>query len=345
MKLSLLIIFYFLSNAIYCQNLIPNHSFEEIDPDHPLSNLYWQPGWSTNRSDILLHWFKAGGMNFIVTSGIKGMNSYSGYNSIQLFLFNKKKEFRNYIGVRLKEPLIEDALYIFELNVKVLESVSNYAVNNIGIALKNDSVSFSTNYQIPLEPYYELKDIAFSEEFNWIKITDTIKAKGGENFLYLGNFSSNKNIDHKRISRKKSNISVYIFDEISLSSINPNIHFKTHRIDTMMLSNILFDTDSFNIKPEAFPILDSITLLFKDDFIKNIKILGHTDQTGDYSYNKVLSALRANFIRSYLIENGINENKIIAEGKGAEIPIANNNSEEGNSLNRRVEFIITRDKK
>ena len=69
-----------------------------------------------------------------------------------------------------------------------------------------------------------------------------------------------------------------------------------------------------------------------------IFIEGYTDSYGDYSYNKHISQLRANIVKSYLEAQGIEESRISAVGMGPENPIADNSTREGRSKNRRVEI-------
>lgn len=72
-----------------------------------------------------------------------------------------------------------------------------------------------------------------------------------------------------------------------------------------------------------------------------ILVLGHTDNVvGVNATNKVHSTRRANFVKDYLIANGINGDMIIAEGKADTQPIADNATEEGRAKNRRVEILI-----
>lgn len=65
-------------------------------------------------------------------------------------------------------------------------------------------------------------------------------------------------------------------------------------------------------------------------------LIGHTDNTGDRAENFVLGEARADFLKSYLVRNGVQETKIITSSKGPDEPIADNSTEEGRSQNRRV---------
>ncbi|MCF6244394.1 MAG: OmpA family protein [Sulfurovum sp.] len=81
-------------------------------------------------------------------------------------------------------------------------------------------------------------------------------------------------------------------------------------------------------------VLDAILLL--DDTTK-LKVVGHTDSIGSEEYNLDLSLRRAQSVKDYFVEHDIDEERIVTDGKGENSPLANNQTVEGRSLNRRVE--------
>ena len=70
------------------------------------------------------------------------------------------------------------------------------------------------------------------------------------------------------------------------------------------------------------------------------KVIGHTDSTGSYEANRVLSERRASAVRNYLVDSGIEKSRIDIEGLGESDPIDTNLTVEGRANNRRVEIII-----
>ena len=76
----------------------------------------------------------------------------------------------------------------------------------------------------------------------------------------------------------------------------------------------------------------------KDD--ERIELGGHTDNVGTPKNNLVLSEARANTVRNYLIEKGIDPNRVTAKGYGLTNPVADNRTAEGRALNRRTEVTI-----
>ncbi len=73
----------------------------------------------------------------------------------------------------------------------------------------------------------------------------------------------------------------------------------------------------------------------------NIQVIGHTDDKGTDNYNQQLSERRAQATIAYLRAQGISSNRLLAKGMGESDPVASNATEEGQSQNRRVEFVIT----
>jgi len=101
---------------------------------------------------------------------------------------------------------------------------------------------------------------------------------------------------------------------------------------------VLFGTDTAHIKPESYPVLDEIYgVLIKNPKMR-LGIEGHTDNQGNEAYNLKLSQERADSVRDYLVEKGIETGKLIPEGFGMSKPRASNETEEGRAINRRVVF-------
>jgi len=109
---------------------------------------------------------------------------------------------------------------------------------------------------------------------------------------------------------------------------------------TLGENSVRFDTNKSNLTPTAQANLDKLIPVFQDYNNTNIGIFGFTDSTGKVEYNQVLSEKRANSVKDYLISKGLVADRFITEGFGVENPIASNETIEGRSKNRRVEFAI-----
>ncbi|KXK57538.1 MAG: OmpA family protein [Chlorobi bacterium] len=113
---------------------------------------------------------------------------------------------------------------------------------------------------------------------------------------------------------------------------------------TIRLNNIFFDFGSDTLRPESFPELQRIATLLRDNPRMVIQIAGHTDNIGSDQSNLRLSQNRATAVMEYLVQQGFPRNQIGAHGYGRSRPIATNDTEEGRSQNRRVEFTILGEK-
>lgn len=104
---------------------------------------------------------------------------------------------------------------------------------------------------------------------------------------------------------------------------------------------IYFATNKARIKPISFPLLNEVVQALKDNPGIKVRIEGHTDSRGSDRSNMRLSQARASAVRDYLIKGGIDKDRMIAQGYGETVPIADNRTDAGRAQNRRVEFVIT----
>lgn len=105
-------------------------------------------------------------------------------------------------------------------------------------------------------------------------------------------------------------------------------------------SDVSFDTNRHDIKPNLRPILDRFATTLNQNPVTAVTIIGHTDSTGTDAINNPLSVNRAASTRDYLVARGVAANRIAIDGRGAREPIADNNTEEGRAKNRRVEVLV-----
>jgi len=107
-----------------------------------------------------------------------------------------------------------------------------------------------------------------------------------------------------------------------------------------MPSNVTFDSDRSDIKPQFYNTLNSVSLVFKEYKQTLINVVGHTDSSGDANYNYDLSRRRAASVAQYLSSQQLDPNRFSVEGHGASDPIASNATPSGKAQNRRVEITI-----
>ena len=101
---------------------------------------------------------------------------------------------------------------------------------------------------------------------------------------------------------------------------------------------ILFDTGKATIKFQSAEVLNQIINVLKKYPNSRFRIEGHTDSTGKKAKNMILSQNRADAVKVYLIQGGIDAGRLESQGFGPEKPIASNKNKKGRELNRRVEI-------
>jgi len=108
----------------------------------------------------------------------------------------------------------------------------------------------------------------------------------------------------------------------------------------VILKNIFFDFDKFDLKPESLIELNRLLDLLKKNPALKIEIGGHTDNKGTAEYNQKLSESRSRSVYDFLVSNGINKNRLSYKGYGLTKPIDTNDTDEGRANNRRTEFKV-----
>ncbi len=108
---------------------------------------------------------------------------------------------------------------------------------------------------------------------------------------------------------------------------------------TLTLEGVNFNYDEAVLLPEAAGVLDNAAATLKEWGDAKVEVAGHTDSMGSDAYNMDLSQRRANAVRDYLIGKGIAADRLTAKGYGESRPVAENETEKGRYMNRRVELV------
>ena len=104
---------------------------------------------------------------------------------------------------------------------------------------------------------------------------------------------------------------------------------------------MFFDTNKATIKKVSFELLNQVAQAMQDNPTIQVRIEGHTDSQGNDKFNLKLSQRRAESVRTYLIGKGVAADRMVPQGYGETVPIADNRTSAGRAQNRRVEFVIT----
>ncbi len=180
---------------------------------------------------------------------------------------------------------------------------------------------------------YDNEEEILLAEFNSNEETGeyTISLPGGKNYGISVNaegylfHSENFNITESEVHRE-------IINDIELKKFEVG--------SSIILNNIFFDTGESGLTPESHAELGVLYQLMVDNPDARVKVSGHTDNVGGWELNKRLSEDRAKSVVDYLIDKGIDPDRLEYEGYAYSEPIASNETEEGRQKNRRTEFEI-----
>lgn len=120
---------------------------------------------------------------------------------------------------------------------------------------------------------------------------------------------------------------------VSVTRIGDNITLN-------MPGNVTFATDSSDLSPAFFDVLNSVAKVMKEYNKTVVEVAGHTDSTGSDSYNQGLSERRAGAVAQYLRSQQVANERLITVGMGESRPVADNSSADGRQANRRVEITM-----
>jgi outer membrane protein OmpA-like peptidoglycan-associated protein len=109
---------------------------------------------------------------------------------------------------------------------------------------------------------------------------------------------------------------------------------------SIVLKNIFFDVNKFELKPQSQVELDELVRLLNENPSLKIEISGHTDNAGKPADNLLLSNNRAKAVVSYLVSKNISAQRLTAKGYGETKPAADNKTEDGRAINRRTEMKV-----
>lgn len=299
---------------------------------------------------------------------LSSVGAISGNSFVGIRVFSLRKDIE-YVQNRLRKPLVKDSVYCFSAYLK-LSPGSRYATNAFGFLLTTEKVFIDTDELLSIQPSKNLNTQILNYKTRWMKVQCTYTAKGGEQYLTLGSFQNHKDLKLIEVPGQSPE-SYYYLEDVSLVPIHyeqecacnfadsrkivPSVdtikkddgiplstYDKMKTGDTLLLDNVHFDNDESKLLAESFGALYELLVFMHKNKQVEIKIVGHTSSVGGYTRNIVLSQRRAEAVKRFLTNNGVDDIRLVTDGFGPDYPIATNSTEEGQKENRRVEFIITK---
>lgn len=300
--------------------------------------------------------------------GIQPAYNGEGYCGI----YTSQDTYREYLQTQLKTPLVKDASYKLSFHVSLSE-YSTGAIATIGglftkeritdtiqgILMQKEIKHITPSVMQSINTYYQPqvtnpRERILDNTQEWQLVEGIFIAKGGEEFLTIGNFSpsSQSNLVYPDSLSNLLPGAYYYIDDVSLICLDCSqkvalIEQATQNSSkpmtvgsTIVLHNIYFEFDKNTLLQQSYKELLNLIELLREYPKMKIEIQGHTDNQGSASYNQRLSEQRAKAVVDYLISHGIEAKRLGYKGYGKENPIADNSTEEGRATNRRVAFKI-----
>ncbi|MES2559026.1 MAG: OmpA family protein [Bacteroidota bacterium] len=359
------LIFVLIPPLLQAQNLVPNGDFETNERFFSFRSLGDLSNWkSANRCtpDYLVGKFHE--------TGNQDPHSGNKYVGIVTSIDERDKNniYTEYIQSSLLRPLLKDAYYCLSLYVSRAEN-RRYALDHLEFNLSEKRPTDNhKDRPMPINRYgslYSQNDTILANDKDWILICATYKATGKERYLTIGKFDpiiSLMKIDNRKHKIANFYSAYYYIDDVSLVLMEDSMECECSRknqrreenleeksvggLDILLVgekwisNNVYFEKNKAEILAESQTFLNEIIVYFRKNPSLSVEISGHTDQTGDEKANMFLSENRAKAIVNYLVENGVQSERLKWKGYGGSMPIADNNTEEGRKKNRRVEFKI-----
>ncbi len=337
-------------------NLIPNPGFETFD-GYPI-------GWyykGQDFTDVMAYWSSPTGASpdaygpkvhvpeSWAEKGFGKMQPHGGQAMAGITLYgcdNGKPHCREYIQIQLREPLVINQTYTFEIWVASI--INGLYINNLGVTFNDKIFNTITDERLTMKPAILFDKIIIPPVSGWKNLTAKFTATTELEWLIIGNFFDDAGT-HKQ-GESPLNFAYYYIDDVSLRKNEPLVQQPIKDADiskikleigkTIILKNIYFDTDKANLQATSNDELEKLLGIMRDNPSLEIEIVGHTDIVGTPEYNMELSKKRARQVVDYLLANDIESVRMRSSGKGATEPIAPNDIEESRQKNRRVEFVV-----
>ena len=228
-------------------------------------------------------------------------------------------------------------------NSSVVSLSYNDVSNSFLVSRSNDSKTYSdiVEYKKSKKKYNSIEflfknDISGNISVYNNDIISEILPINGSSLIY-------ETLNNDKVRFKFIIDSYFIKDTTISLSENKNILINLNKIEfgnRDIQSNLIFEKSSTKLIDESFPYLDDLLHIFKNNINLKITIEGHTDNSGSLKNNIRLSKERAEFIKEFLVKNGIKKGQIKVKGYGPTRPRYSNDSQELRFKNRRVEIYI-----
>ena len=353
---------------ISSQNLISNGGFDSLSKcPNRISQIKLATGWLNSGSpDLFCTCAQPKSAVYAYLSFVGSLLPHSG-NCYSGFIVNTR--YKEYLVYELPQKMRKRTTYCIRF-LYARSEFSGIKVDSLGVYLHKKMHKNAVMGQ-PMHEQTAAAQIA-DHPGAWTSVSFTFTCKGGERFITLGSFGNDlTKAEHLPSKKNRKNIRVFNYSrsayyfiedvelirlrdgETCLPSILPVdtvvssteiIAQRAEQVDSVIptkpfvLQELNFETAKSEILATSFEELDELADHLISQPELNLLVVGHTDNTGNEKMNKQLSEDRAKAVADYLISKGVKRERLSSKGFGSKKPIANNATEEGRKLNRRVEL-------
>lgn len=345
-------------NKITAQNLIPNSSFEEANPDSVITldfkNNFTCKEWNSPTKGTPDYFNSNRTGNFGCPKNYYGSLTAHTGSAYCGFINKYNSNSYEYLQVKLNSKLSKDSIYCVSLYLSIPQYAA-FSTNEINCFFTNEKNELNLNHEIINNLSYIklLTKEQYIKPSIWNQVINYYKAKGGEEYMVIGMLNRNyNNFKISTISSSKVQKGIYMFiDDVTLKSISDTTDCKLDEISIsykdaidkpLILKNLNFETNKAILKETSNSELVELANFLKQNSKYKIEIIGYTDNIGSEASNLALSYSRAKSVAEFLIKEKISKNIITYKGMGSKCPIKSNDTEGNRLINRRVEIKISK---
>jgi outer membrane protein OmpA-like peptidoglycan-associated protein len=203
---------------------------------------------------------------------------------------------------------------------------------------------------LSFNPQVKSDEVLESRVGRWLKVSGRFIADQEAEYLLIGNFLPDSLTRTQPGPEGSLPFAYYYIEDVMVKKVPPILpvplsdddlsKIKLEEGKVVALHDIYFEYDRWELMPRSYVELKKLLKLMKDNPALNIEVCGHTDNSGEDEYNRILSEKRAKSVTDYLNANGVDEYRTRFKGCGSAQPVASNQTAHGRQMNRRVEFIV-----
>lgn len=350
-------------SPVFAQNLVLNHGLEDFSvtdsfPKHWLPINLTPDVYTENPARCV------GSGRLYPPSSLLGQKP-AGKNCFGLmFGYNLdiRQDYTEVIRATLSQPLEKGKQYEVNLYTIVSKIYVGFPLTEVSVYLTDEMLAQrqTDNYVVPYLSLTSQEFPRLNVRNGWMKVSNIYTARGGEKYVYIGNFKgANDAILKKQMeyvtlevgNYAKYGEAMYIYDNLEVIPLEapvipqvPDYYTANKTISAEKTDPIYFDSGKALLREESFRILDKVAEFILENPNYRLEIQAHTDSDGNHKANQKLSLSRAKSVKYYLMSAGISAKRISYKWFAEKKPAAENKDANAKQLNRRVEFVFIKKK-